>query len=675
MTMQAPGAAGADDPQWYQATTLGERLALFRHTLSQPPACQAQAEMERARDRLAQWQNQPPFRAYPQSFAQRLASDGLSAEQLLALCAISAPAIQSAHTAPPAWLEDIVGIPTGPRSSARFAPIAHKIDITPQLAFLRAFKPWLEQACTRLHYGVQALQADAAHLPFALETIKLLCLARLFQVLHFQLSRVMVLELHAARLQGRVQGETPEQRFDSFFQQLTQPAQVWALLTEYPVLARRISELTGNWLACELELLQRLCNDWDEIRQTFSPASDPGVLVRMHEGAGDTHHGGRSVVTLTWRSGLRLVYKPRAQTIDIHYQHLLHWLNAHGCQPSLRVPRVIDKGTYGWCAYIADDPCSSPAQVERFYQRLGGHMALLYALEATDLHAQNLIAAGEEPMLIDLEALLHPRFPDENASCDPFEELLDRSVMRVGLLPQRLFSTREHTGVDLSGLGARNGQSTPDRIAQMQAVGTDQMRITRAYSALEQSKHRPTLHAREVDALAYRADLIAGFTTVYRLLLRHRDELLDRLLPRFADVEVRVLPRATRLYASLLIESTHPDVLRDALELERLLDRLWIGVRWQPSLARLIPAERADLLRGDIPRFTTRPASRDLFTSQGDVLPAFFPEASLDLARARIQQLGEEDLEQQTWIIEAALASGVLSSPSPLGAEVPLQDQ
>lgn len=658
----------ADAPQWYQATTLAERLALFRSMLDQPPACQAQAEMERARHRFAQWQNQPPFCTSPQSFARRLASDGLSAEQLLALCAISARAIQSAHTTPPAWLRDIVGVFTSSPGDARFTPIARRIDATPKLACLRALKPWLAQACSRLHNGVQTLQASAAHLPFAGETIERLCLVRLLQLLSLQVTRVMVLELHAARLQGRVQGETPEQRFDSFFQQLAQPAQAWALLSEYPVLARRISEITGNWLACELELLQRLCHDWDEIRQTFSPASDPGVLVQIHEGEGDTHHCGRSVVMLTWSSGLRLVYKPRAQTIDIRYQQLLHWLNAHGCQPSFRMPRLIDKGTYGWCEYIADDACGSPAQVERFYQRLGGHMALLYALEATDLHAQNLIAAGEEPMLIDLEALLHPRFPNDNASCDPCEELLNHSVLRVGLLPRRLFSTRDHAGVDLSGLGARNGQLTPDQIVQVQAIGTDQMRITRAYSALEQSKHRPVLHTEEVDALAYSAELIAGFTTVYRLLLRHRDELLDRLLPQFATAEVRVLPRATRLYASLLIESTHPDVLRDGLALERLLDRLWIGVRGQPCLARLIPAERADLLRGDIPRFTTCPASRDLCTSQGEVLPAFFPEASLDLARARIQQLGEEDLERQSWIIEASLTgAALLSSHRPPG--------
>ncbi len=643
--------------QWYQAITLAERLTLCRDWLSQPPASRAPGDTERARQRLTQWKNQPPFHKFPQSFVQRLESDGLSEEQFLALLALPAAEIQAAHAVPPAWLEDFISAFAEPESHPRFAPIAQKIDGSQALAFLRPLKPWLEKAFGRLQRGVQELQARYARLPFDSETIEILLFSRLLALLRAQVTKVMVLELNVARVQGNLQGETPEQRFDFFFQQFAQPEKIFTLFEEYSMLARQIAELTGCWLACELELLQRLCADWDEICQTFSPASDPGLLTHVREGDGDTHDGGHSVATLTWSSGLRLVYKPRSQVIDGRYQELLTWLNSLGCQPAFRTFKLIDKGTYGWCEFIADGNCNSPAEVERFYQRLGGHMALLYVLEATDFHSQNLIASGEDPMLIDLEALLHPRFPLEGELPDPADELLDHSVLRIGLLPQRLFSNQEKAGVDLSGLTAQNGQLTPDRIAQLRATGTDQMHITKDYIELEQGNHRPKLQEQDVDVLAYGKSLVTGFTTVYRLLLLHREELLETFLPRFADTEVRVLPRATRLYASLLVDSTHPNVLRDALELERLLDRLWIGVGLQPYLARLIPAERADLLRGDIPKFTARPASRNLFTSRGEVISNFFQEASLDLACKRIQLLSEEDLERQIWIIEASFTS------------------
>ena len=40
--------------------------------------------------------------------------------------------------------------------------------------------------------------------------------------------------------------------------------------------------------------------------------------------------------------------------------------------------------------------------MKRFYERQGGYLALLYMLQATDFHHENLIAAGEHPVLLDL---------------------------------------------------------------------------------------------------------------------------------------------------------------------------------------------------------------------------------------------------------------------------------
>jgi len=44
------------------------------------------------------------------------------------------------------------------------------------------------------------------------------------------LSRTLVLELNVARLQGLLQGDTPEERFKSFLQRLRQPEIVVPLL-------------------------------------------------------------------------------------------------------------------------------------------------------------------------------------------------------------------------------------------------------------------------------------------------------------------------------------------------------------------------------------------------------------------------------------------------------------
>ena len=250
---------------------------------------------------------------------------------------------------------------------------------------------------------------------------------------------------------------------------------------------------------------------------------------------------------------------------------------------------------------------------------------MLYALEAADFHADNVIASGEHPVLIDLEALFQPRENRQTGQKQsyPGVETINHSVLRIGLLPRRVWSNEQSEGVDVSGLGGQAGQLTPSPVPQLTEIGTDQMKFSNERVPLHTSYHRPRLHDQDVDTLAYRDYVISGFTSAYHLLLAHRDELLQDILPRFTDDEIRCVLRPTQTYNILLNGSFHPNILRDALECDRLFDRLWMNVEQKPHLTRAIAAERADLWSGDIPTFTTHPGSQDLFTSTGECIAGF----------------------------------------------------
>ena len=102
---------------------------------------------------------------------------------------------------------------------------------------------------------------------------------------------------------------------------------------------------------------------------------------------------------------------------------------------------------------------------------------------------------------------------------------------------------------------------------------------------------------------------------------------------------MRVIVRPTRIYAKVLEDSFHPDLLRDALDRERFFDRLWVGIEDAPHLARTIRAEKEDLDNGDIPLFTTRPDSRDLWTSRGERIAGVLREPALASVRRRVERL------------------------------------
>ncbi|HEX4965389.1 MAG TPA: type 2 lanthipeptide synthetase LanM family protein [Thermoanaerobaculia bacterium] len=653
----------------YRALALAERAAVPRNGApAKAPAAAAATEVAGlARLRLAQWRELSPFRS-DDVFARRLSDVGLDAGSFVRLLAEPAEDAGARLSEPPAWLVEVAAAFAEPAAAAP-EPFPWPVDMRDDSAvgFVELVRPLVDRARARLHAGIERIVQNPQdpRAPFTAEEADRLVSETLGLRLLPLLARTLVLEMHVARLQGELTGETAAERFAAFVDRLRQPAAAAAILNEYPVLARLVVEELETWVATSLELLERLAADWPDLVATFFAGQDPGPLTALDGGAGDRHGGGRAVRIATFSSGAKLVYKPRSLAVDGHFQELLAWLESRG-GPSFRRLAVLDRGEYGWMEFVAAGECASAAEVELYHRRLGGLLAVLYALEATDCHFENLIAAGGQPVVVDLESLFHPRI-DVPPPPQPDERLaghaLAESVLRIGLLPFRVGGNDELEGVDLSGVAVVAGQPSPQPVLQWQGIGTDEMRATRERVAMEGGSNRPSLDGREVEAGEYTEDMATGFAEVYRLLARHREELLapGGLVARFADDPVRAVLRATRVYGLLLGESFHPDVLRDALDRDLLFDRLWLGVEEVPALARVAVPEHCDLRSGDIPSFTARPSSNDLWTSRGERIPGFFRDTALAGVRRRLQGLSEEDLRRQLALLRLALGTQLLN--------------
>ncbi len=641
-------------PGWYRAVTLNERLD-SRPAAPPRRAASGAGRREKAESRLQQWKAQAPFHSGA-FFAERLAQAGITEHDLLLLLDEPIEDVQ-ARLLPPDWLATLRQIFEEQTPSDDVLRALPELDEKmPTAAFLPSMYPLLAKGHTDLLSGIDGLGQRYSRLPFARASVVSSLLALLSQQLLAKLGRTYALELNIAGMLGRLRGATPQERFEGFVQRLSQREVIVPLLEEYCVLARALVRTVDQWLTSSLELLERLCADWSEIRDLLLE-DEHCLLEEVESEAGDRHRDGRSVLLLKFSGGARLVYKPKSLAIDQHFQELLKRLNEYGASPEFQTLKVLDKQTYGWAEFVSSRECATPAEVRRFYERQGAYLALLYALEATDIHSENLIAAGEHPLLVDLETLFHPRV-DLNKTLfaqEPAFEALWHSVIRVGLLPVRLWGNEDAPGVNISGLGGEEGQVIPRPVPQWADGGTDQMRLVRAQIELPAGENRPRLNGQPVDLLAYADRLLTGFKRMYRLLIAHRAELLAEALPRFAQDEIRFIARPTYIYGRFIYDSFRPELLRDALERERHFDRLWVGIQWQPHMTRLIPAERADLLKGDVPFFTTRPQLRSLFTSQGEVVAEFFQESGLHQAQQRLSSLDEQDLARQVWVINASL--------------------
>ncbi len=657
-------------PLWLNALTLAERNALLvdLHSSGSPHHSNAEAGQRR----LDRWRAQSPFEI-DSYFAQRIAIDGITQEQLLSILSEPIETFHKCLPNVPAWLEQVeeaFAHSQRPFDDAQLdlfqfdedeAEDETSIQEEEIFDFLELVRPLIDQACEQLQAGVATLIKGGYTLPFDPETIEDVLLENLPEPLLMRLSRTLVLELHVARLQGFLDGDTPTERFESFIKRLRQPEVAIAILAEYSVLTRQITICLSQWTEVCLEFLTRLCQDWELIRCRLSPDDDPGLMVQLAGGAGDTHRRGRSVMIATFESDFQVVYKPKSLKIDQHFQELLTWLNDKGCEPPLQTIVVLDRGDYGWVEFVAYQSCSTLEELKRFFRRHGAYLALLYALNSNDFHFENLIAVGEHPLLIDLETLLQPSFDifDETRAEIAAEKVMAESVLQVGLLPARMWSSDDYAGIDISGLGGMAGQLSPDRLPQLTDAGTDAMRYVRQRIEIAGDANRPSLNGTEVSATEHVEDIVTGFTTMYQLLMAHRDELLasDGPIDRCAHDEIRVLLRPTRTYDQLLTESFHPDLLRDALKRDLFLDRLWIAATVRSYLTQVIASEQADLQSGDIPIFTSYPASLDLYGTSSEGIGGVLHESGMMAVHRRIGQLSDHDLQRQVWFIRASIAT------------------
>ncbi len=645
------------DSTWWRAEGLSERASALTSTGSRPAALAGNGDYSRRR--LKRWKEQASFQK-DGLFDKRLELAGINQDEMLLLLGEPIEDVRSRRPEPPEWLLAIARSysPSEGEGPGRASPRSDQAGVPNPLSVLG---PLIVRGRARLHDGVRRLVQDRKDSPVDGSTVEDMLFADLLPELLGLIIRTIALEVNVARLQGQLDGDTAEKRLESFYRQLSAPARALALLREYPVLARLVSTSIDTWVDVGLEFLGRLCADWVEIQSRFCPGCNPGPLSQISPGAGDKHNSGRSVMILTFASGFRLVYKPRSLSIDVHFQELLDWINQRRAALPFRIVKLLNRGTHGWIEFVEAATCSSSEEVDRFYERQGGFVALFYALEATDFHYENLIASGEHPVPVDLESLFHPRLEAEKESVTTLADLgaYSYSVLRIGLLPQRMWAGAQSDGVDLSGLGGSPDQLTPLPVPYVEEPGTDQMHISQKQIPIGAAKNRPTLKVGDVRVSDYAQAVSRGFKNVYNFLLAHREALLAEggPLARFASDDVRVIIRPTRAYAILLRDSTHPDLLRDGLERDRFFDRLWSMIPSRPSLTRLIGSELEDMSRGDIPAFSTHPDSKDIFTCSKKRIVGFFEKTSMELARNHIDMLCEEDLERQLRLIRLSLAT------------------
>jgi type 2 lantibiotic biosynthesis protein LanM len=351
---------------------------------------------------------------------------------------------------------------------------------------------------------------------------------------------------------------------------------------------------------------------------------------------------------------VKVIYKPRGVAMEVAFSHLMQWLAREGWPIPLRSPRVLEQPGHGWIEFVNPAACERLSDASNYYERAGALLCLLYLLEGMDVHRENLIASGDNPILIDLETLLHPRPRADVLPVRPEQKDLTRSVLRIGMLPYSESFFDYHLPHDISGLGGTAGFQHASSIADINVCASDSM-------ALRHDANLPFHDGKTLRPEEYEEELIAGFTRMYCFLRDIRGRLTSEHGPLrwLRDQSVRYLFRDTRTYGLLLERLWHPRYLRDgadwAIEMA-VLYRSSSQLDMQPDYWPLVGAEIAALQRLDIPLFTASSSANMLSVEGGQQIQGFFEGPSLDLVRRQIELLCEVDMNHQIVLIRLSLA-------------------
>ncbi len=406
-------------------------------------------------------------------------------------------------------------------------------------------------------------------------------------------------------------------------------------------------------------------------RRESNPGTQPlGKVSQIQTSLSDPHNQGRTVILLTFESGLKLVYKPKDLGLEVAWNQFLDWCNHQSQLLDLKVIQVLNQQGYGWVEYVEHQPCTDEAAVERFYQRAGMLLCLIYALRGTDCHHENLIASGSHLVLIDMETLLHheANLIENSPIAQAFEsdsmQQFWGSVLRTGLLPRWDFSADKRIAYDISGLGSTDSQQAPRKVPRWQEINTDDMHLRNETLTMPIQKNVPLLGDIALSPNDYQGQLCAGFEQMYRFLSAHKESLLapESPLAAFEHQQVRFVFRATRIYFTILQQVWIPDYLKNGADYSIKLDRLsyaYLVAQEKPNAWSILQAELRAMEQLDIPFFTASANSDALALTGISAIPQYFKQASYQQVTEQLQALDETDLARQVAIIQGAFSARV----------------
>ncbi len=464
--------------------------------------------------------------------------------------------------------------------------------------------------------------------------------------------RLLIRDIHQLKREGKLRGRTARDQY-LFYEDkyLLEKDHIRKLRSRYPEWERLVQLQCRQFQDMLEQIAEAVKCDHEEIVSVFCGGREFSRIADMDLRAGDAHNGGRRAAKIVLDNGVTLYYKPHSIQKNIWYQKIYQ----NVCEEAgLEVCPIqyLERGAYGWEQQVEHRGCKKEEEVKRFYFRMGIHLFLGYALSATDLHGENIIAHGEFPIIVDFETYPGCSQIEQEAGAEKkLRDMLQTSVIHTGMLPVLTWGNKKDAAI-ISGLGNGACTKTPFLLPTLKNAGTTDVCIVYEPRNIRLEACRVLLNQEDVQPQAYTEELCRGFAFAYRRAMA--DSEMKEAMSVFFQRSARLLLRHTQQYAMYLFTSFHPDFCVSHSKRKELFSVLRPSK--EDSLQKQIyEYERECLMNLDIPYFEVKGNSRSLFYGKGGANENYLKESLFDSWKRKIEGFEEADLERQLTFIRLSM--------------------
>jgi type 2 lantibiotic biosynthesis protein LanM len=649
-----------------RAATIDERLSDYFEIL---PGQKRDADL--AARRLAAWCRASASGDWS-LFARRLDRDKLSIGQVLTKFATVRPV---ASASAPGWIDDAMWIEATLQSPCDDRDAIATPHQTNSCAFEHLFGPVVERAEMLLWSGIggrgSSNLTDSARGCLRHSLLEQVCgLAAPAIYERFVEAR----KDSATNADGKdTQRDGSRARYNRFVADM-RGGGFRRLFEDKPVLLRLIASITRQWIDTSREFVMRLDSDLAVIRRDVLCVDGGSRVTKIEGELSDPHNNGRSVLIVRFEDGLAVVYKPKDLRLDAAWHSMVERLNRNGAPTDLKSVKAIARDGYGWTEFIEHTGCADETGCDRFFERAGAWLALFHCFASSDMHQENVIAAGEHPMPIDLEMILqaaaaeHKTEEIETQAYQVATEIVDNSILTVGLLP--VYGQSPDNKV--VAVGGMISDWTSRTELGWSNINSDTMRPTKIKKVGGAIPNLPHVDGRYAMFGDHIDSFITGFEDYANFLSQSPSAKQGELLEEFAGLGVRKLIRPTRFYYMLLQRLRDHRSMDDGVTWSAQADFLARLSDWEKASDSLWPlqrAERAALLTLNVPHFVL-PNDDDRIQDATGISVRTGATPGLNRARTRVSNFHATNIEWQVEVIRQNTASLLRSAgPAPVAAK------